>query len=104
MRNTAMNKSQYFIAKDYLRAFDLKNIFHKYVVIYAQLHCREGDDPLSNKDRNELNLKLQEAMNEMTLLVLKMKESKQQKAELANDMLPAVHTTKTSTNIAQQIN
>jgi hypothetical protein len=94
MRNTAMNNSQYFIAKDYLRAFDLKNIFHKYVVIYAQLHCQSIEEPLSNKDRYDLNLKLQEAMNEMTLLVLKMKESKQEKVEPGKDMHPTVHVTK----------
>jgi hypothetical protein len=104
MRNTAMNNSQYFIAKDYLRAFDLKNIFHKYVVIYSQLHCRDGDDPLSNKDRNELDLKLLEAMNEMTLLVLKMKESKQEKAEQGNGLFSTVHSARPGTIIAQQIN
>ena len=27
-----MDNSQYFVAKDYLRAFDLKNLFHEYVV------------------------------------------------------------------------
>jgi hypothetical protein len=93
MRNTAMINSQNFIAKDYLRAFDLKNIFHKYVVIYSQLHCHDSKEPLSNKDRYELNLKLQDAMNEMTLLVLKMKESKPEKLELDKTILPAVKVT-----------
>ncbi len=99
-----MKNSQYFIAKDYLRAFDLKNIFHKYVVIYAQLHCHDHEDLLSNKDRYELNLQLNEAMNEMNLLVLKMKESKQDKVELGKDVLPTVHATKKPVNFAQSIN
>ncbi len=93
MRNIAMDNNQCFIAKDYLRAFDLKNLFHKYVVIYSQLHCRESAEPLSGKDRHELNLKLQEAMNEMTLLVLKMKESKSEKAGMDKALLPKVNAT-----------
>jgi hypothetical protein len=94
MRNIAMDNSQCFIAKDYLRAFDLKNLFHKYVVIYSQLHCRDSAEPLSSKDRYELNLKLQEAMSEMTMLVLKMKESKSEKVEIEKALIPKVGVTK----------
>jgi hypothetical protein len=86
-----MDSSQCFIAKDYLRAFDLKNLFHKYVVIYSQLHCEESTEPLSNKDRHELNLKLQDTMNEMTLLVLKMKEAKLEKVGQENHLPPVLN-------------
>jgi hypothetical protein len=98
-----MDSSQCFIAKDYLRAFDLKNLFHKYVVIYSQIHCQESTEPLSNKDRHELNLKLQETMNEMTLLVLKMKESKREKVVLEN-RLPPVLNIPTDNNLHRQVN
>ena len=69
-----MAANHHFIANEYLRAFDLKEIFAKYAVYFASLHY--PDEPLSSKDRHELTLKLEEAMNEMTLLVLKMKEPK----------------------------
>ena len=71
-----MVASNNFIAKDYLRAFDLKNLFHKYVVFYSQLHYPDSQEPLSSKDRHDLNFKLQETMNEMSVLVLRMKEAK----------------------------
>ena len=71
-----MDAKSCFIAKDYLRAFDLKNLFHKYVVLYTQLNYSANEEPLSSKDRHELTLKLQETMHEITLLVLRMKESK----------------------------
>ena len=69
-----MATNHHFIAKDYLRAFDLKEIFAKYAVYYSNLHY--PSEPLSSKDRSELMLKLEDATNEMTLLVLKMKETK----------------------------
>jgi hypothetical protein len=91
-----MVNSQYFIAKDYLRAFDLKNLFHKYVVIYSQLNYPDGEEPLSNKDRHELTLKLDEAMNEITLQVLKMKETKPATDALKKPLVPSVNTVKQS--------
>ncbi len=71
-----MDAKSRFIANDYLRAFDLKNLFHKYVVLYTQLNYSENSEPLPSKDRHELTIKLQETMNEISLLVLRMKESK----------------------------
>ena len=65
-----------FIAKDYLRAFDLKSLFVRYTVYYSKLNYPDGDEPLSSKDRHELTLKIQETLNDMSLLVLKMKETK----------------------------
>jgi len=91
-----MVNSQYFIAKDYLRAFDLKNLFHKYVVIYSQLNYPDGDEPLTNKDRHELTLKLEEAMNEITLKVLKMKETKPTTEALKKTLVPSANTVKQS--------
>lgn len=72
----ANTNNHYFIAKDYLRAFDLKNLFHKYVVVYTQLNYTESCEPLSSKDRHELTLKLQETLNDISLHVLQMKEAK----------------------------
>ena len=89
-----MDNSQNFIAKDYLRAFDLKNLFHEYVVIYSQINYPDGDEPLSKKDRYELTLKLEETMNNITLLVLKMKETKAENGSLKKAILPALSSTK----------
>ena len=71
----------HFIANDYLRAFELKELFAKYAVCYSNIHYPDGE-PLSSKDRHDLTLKLEETMNEMTLLVLKMKETKQDACDL----------------------
>jgi hypothetical protein len=89
-----MVNSHYFIAKDYLRAFDLKNLFHKYVVIYAQLHYPDDNEPLSNTDRHELTLQLEEAMHEITLQVLKMKETKPAAEALKKITVPAINGVK----------
>ena len=71
-----MNDSQYFIANDYHRASGLKNQFQKYVELFTQLNYPNGEKPLSSKDRQELTMKLEEAMNDMSLHVLKLKETK----------------------------
>ena len=71
-----MDNGQYFIAKDYLRAFDLKSLFVKYSVIYSQIHYPDSNEPLSSKFRQELSSQLQDVMNEMTLLVLSKKNAK----------------------------
>jgi hypothetical protein len=83
-----------FIAKDYLRAFDLKNLFHKYVVLYTQLNYSDNADPLQSKDRHELTLKLQETMNEISLLVLRMKESKSDIDELNKADINSINSSK----------
>jgi len=80
-----MVANHHFIAKDYLRAFELKEIFAKYAVYFTNLHY--PSEPLSNKDRLELTLKLEEAMNEMTIQVLKMKEPKQNNGQMAKENL-----------------
>ena len=76
-----MVANHHFIANDYLRAFELKNLFSQYAVYYSNLHYQEGE-ALSSKDRHDLTLKLEETMNEMSLLVLKMKESKPDTGDL----------------------
>ncbi len=83
-----MVAAQYFIAKDYLRAFDLQNLFHSYAVYYTQLHCPDNDVVLSSKDRDELNLKLEQSLNDLTLLVLEMKQAKSDKTALRQASLP----------------
>ena len=79
-----MTASQHFIAKDYPRAFELKKLFHKYVVYFSQLNYADSKEPLSSKERHELTFKLQETTNEMSLLVLKMKELKSDSEALNN--------------------
>ena len=91
-----MDNSQYFIAKDYLRAFDLKNLFHEYVVIYSQINYPDGEEPLSKKDRYELTLKLEETMNKITLLVLKMKEAKPENGPVKKAILLPLSSTKSA--------
>ena len=89
-----MIKNQYFIAKDYLRAFELKNLFHKYVVIYSQLYYPDGNEPMTHKDRQELTLKLEESMNEITLLAMKMKEAKQDTVSKKSNFTTGMNTVK----------
>ena len=76
-----MVANHHFIAKDYLRAFELKETFAKYSVYYTNLHY--PSEPLSNRDRFELTTKLEETMNEMSVQVLKMKEPKRHADKLA---------------------
>jgi hypothetical protein len=65
-----------FIAKDYSHSIALQNRFKEYVALFTQLNFGDGTEALSSKDRNELNLKLEQAHNEITLLVLKLKQAK----------------------------
>lgn len=65
-----------FIAKDYPHSLALQNRFKEYVALFTQLNFHEGAEVLSSKDRNELNLKLEQAYNEITLIVLKLKQTK----------------------------
>ena len=81
-----MVANHHFIANDYLRAFDLKNLFAKYVVYYSNLHYPDSPEPLSSKERHDLTLKLEEVMNEMSLLVLKMKDFKPDTDDLKNSI------------------
>jgi hypothetical protein len=69
-----MSANPHFIANEYLRAFDLKEIFARYAVYYSNLHY--PSESLSSKSSHEITLKLEETMIEMTVLVLKMKASK----------------------------
>ena len=89
-----MIKNQYFIANEYLRAFELKNLFHKYVVIYSQLYYPDGNEPITHKDRQELTLKLEESMNEITLLAMKMKEAKQDTVSKKSNFTTGMNTVK----------
>lgn len=88
-----MNDSQYFIAKDYHRASNLKNQFQKYVDLFTQLNYPNSEKPLSITDRQELSLKLEDATNDMQLHVLKLKETKFYIEILKNskDFIPVPH-------------
>lgn len=71
-----MVASSYFIANDYDLAFNLNKLFHDYVALYTKLHYPESKRAISNIERRELNLKLQQAVNEITLIAMKMKQFK----------------------------
>jgi len=66
----------YFIAQDYDLAFKLQNLFHEYVGLYTKLHYPDSKLPISNIERRELAMKMQDAMNGITLLALQMKQFK----------------------------
>ncbi|MEI7843758.1 MAG: hypothetical protein WCI39_12100, partial [Gallionellaceae bacterium] len=101
-RNTEMDTDQYFIAKDYLREFDLKELFVKHTVIFSELHFHEGDEPLSSKQRDVLTSQLQDVMNEMTLLVLRKKNSNAQYLNQTKSRKPGVLTSTVKPPIAHQ--
>lgn len=88
-----MNTSQHFIAQDYFHAFDLKSLFIKYTVIYSQLHYPDSDEPLSVKNRHDLGNQLHAVMDEMTLLVLNMKN-------FQSPSLPATAAFKNKTQVS----
>jgi hypothetical protein len=85
-----MVASSNFIANDYHLAFSLQKRFHEYVALYTQLHYPENRETISNKDRQELTLKLQEAMNEISLLVLEMKQGKSETEFFQNTNRPSI--------------
>lgn len=65
-----------FIAQDYSHSLALQKRFQEYVALFTQLNFHDGTETLSSKDRNELNLQLEQAYNEITLIVLKLKQTK----------------------------
>lgn len=71
-----MAVGSYFVANDPDLEFNLQKLFHDYVALYLKLYFPESKNALSHATRRELILKLQEAVNEMALLVAKMKRFK----------------------------
>jgi hypothetical protein len=71
-----MVASSYFIANDYDLAFNLQKHFHEYVALYTKLHYPESKNTVSHKERCEIILRLQEAVKEIALLGMKMKQFK----------------------------
>ncbi len=97
-----MDTGQYFIAPDYLRAFDLKELFVKHTVIFSELHFHEGDEPLSSKQRDELTTQLQDVMNEMNILVLRKKNSNAQYLNQTKSRKPSILTSNVKPPISTQ--
>lgn len=83
-----------FIAKDYPHSLALQNRFKEYVELFAQLNCSDSAETLSGKDRHELNLKLEQAYNEITLIVLKLKQTKPLPAVSAMSGMSAIGAAK----------
>jgi hypothetical protein len=79
-------------SNDYLRVFDLKEIFAEYSICYSGLHS--PIEPLSSEKRHELTLKLSQIKCEMTMLVLHMKGST---SDIDKDIsMPAVEMSEAS--------
>jgi len=91
-----MVTSSNFIANEYHLAFNLQKAFHDYVALYTQLHYPENRETVANKDRQELTLKLQESVNEISLLALEMKQGKSEAKALKHTNKPSVCTTERS--------
>ena len=71
-----MTARSYFVAHDTDLAFNLQKSFHDYVALYTKLNFSESKNTLSNAERRELTLKLQDSVNDMSLLAMKMKRFK----------------------------
>jgi len=96
-----MVASRYFIAQDYDLAFKLQNLFHEYVGLYTRLHYPDSKNPASNLERRELAMKVQDAMNDITLLALQMKQfNSDVEVEQCPDQL-TISASKQSNRIAQ---
>jgi hypothetical protein len=98
-----MVASSYFIANDYDLAFNLNKLFHDYVALYTKLHYPENKRAISNTERRELNLKLQEAVNKITLLAMKMKQFKSDAELVEYPNYQTISSAKRSNRITMRI-
>ena len=71
-----MTSISYFVAHDTDLTFNLQKSFHDYVALYTKLHFPESKNALSNAERRELILKLQDLVNEMSIMFMKMRRFK----------------------------
>lgn len=94
-----MVASSKFIANEYHLAFNLQKCFHKYVALYTQLHYPEHPESISNKDRQELALKLQEAIYEISLSALELKQCKSETEALPNENHRSITATERSNRL-----
>ena len=77
-----MAVSRYLVTNDSDLEFNLQKLFHDYVALYVKLHFPDSRNAVSHAARRELILKLQKAVNEMALLVSKMKRFKSETGHL----------------------
>jgi hypothetical protein len=68
-----MAASGNFVVNDSDLAFNVQMLFHDYVATYKKLHYPDSKNAISNAERRELASKMQGSINEINLLVLKMK-------------------------------
>ena len=95
-----MAASKYFVANDYDLAFNLQKLFHEYVALYTKLNYPDNGNEISNKERRELDLKLLDAVNEMSLLVMKMKRFKSDTEILKSTHHQTISATKRSLRLS----
>jgi len=83
-----------FIAEDYQQAFTLQKLFHDYVALFTELRNPESNAAISEKDRQEQKAKVQEKLNEINLLVLKMKQAKSGEESATRSFIPTINASK----------
>lgn len=88
-----MVASSNFLANDYHLAFNLQKAFYEYVELYTQLHYPENLESISTKERQEMNLKVQEAINKISLVALEMKQCNSETKILKNATPSLINTT-----------
>lgn len=68
-----MSTTCYFVESDYDLTLRLQELFHETVDLQAKLDHSDVENIRLKEERRELNLKLRETHNEISLLVMKMK-------------------------------
>jgi chromosome segregation ATPase len=68
-----MSTHGYFVASDYDLNLQLQELFHETMLLQAKLDEAEREKAKLQNESHELNLKLKDAHNEISQLVIKMK-------------------------------
>jgi len=69
-----MTTNNHFSSKDYDLTLRLQELFLAYTELNAKIHDARSSKDVMNEENLELSLKLKEAVNEIGLLVMKMKQ------------------------------
>ncbi len=68
-----MTTNSYFVARDYDLTLRLQELFLEYAALNTKIHNARSSKDVMNEKNLELSLKLKETVNEIGLLVMKMK-------------------------------
>lgn len=86
-----MTTNSYFVAKDYDLTLRLQELFLEYAALNTQIHNARSSKAVMNEKSLELSLKLKETVNEIGLLVMKMKRI-QIDTKLSKQPMPSAPT------------